>query len=95
MPPKSPISVSFASDGMKGLVESESTKWVEFLVNVLENEGRLVEGGWPGTVSEARSRLMNCLAEQAEDPPQDTGEVTLLVDMLYSKAKQLWLRECY
>ena len=93
MPPKA-IPLSFASEGMKGLVESESTKWVEFLVTLLEKEGRPIEGGWPGTVSEARRRLMTCLAEQAEQPPDDTAEVTILVDMLYSKAKQLWLRQC-
>jgi len=94
MPAKVPNSTSYASDGMRGLVESESTKWVEFLVTLLENEGRLIEGGWPGTVSEARSRLMVRLAEQTEEAPQDTGEVKILVDMLYSNAKQLWLRQC-
>ncbi len=95
MPVKTSISLSFASDAIRGLIEAESTKWVEFQVTLLENEGRPIEGGWPGTVSEARRRLLNCLAEQAEQPPQDTGEVTILVDALYSKAKQLWLRQCH
>jgi hypothetical protein len=95
MSPNPPSSVYCASDEMRGLVESASTLWVEFLVTLLENEGRPIQGGWPGTVSEARRRLVTCLAEQAEELPQDTSEMTILVDILYSKAKQLWLRECY
>ena len=79
---------------MRALVESESTKWVKFLVAQLESEGRPIEGGWPGKVSEARSRLITCLAEQAEELPQDSAEVTILVDMLYNNAKQLWLQQC-
>lgn len=93
MPLKPPNSVSATDHGMRGLVESESARWVERMVTLLEGEGRPIEGGWPGTVSEARSRLLTCLAEQAQQPPPDTNDLAILVDMLYSKAKQLWLQQ--
>ncbi len=91
MPPKAPDSVSFASAETIGLIEVESTKWVKFQIAQLKGEGRPIEGGWPGTVTEARRRLMTCLAKQARQPPHDAEEVTLLVDMLYGIAKQQWL----
>jgi len=79
---------------MEGLVRVESTEWVDFMIALLEKEGRLIEGGWPGTVSEARRRLIVCLAAHPQEPPPDSSEMGLLVDMLYRQAKQLWLREC-
>jgi hypothetical protein len=91
MPRKPPTPVSFASEGMRGLVESESARWVDFLIALLKKEGRPIEGGWPGTVSEARSRLMARLAKQADQPPQDAAAVTILADQLYNCARLLWL----
>lgn len=80
---------------MEGLAEAESAVWVDFLVAALLESGRLIEGGWPGTVSEARRRLMLCLAAHPQDPPPDSGEVKHLVDHLYSQAKQHWHRNSY
>jgi hypothetical protein len=91
MPRKTPDSVSFASAETIGLVEVESTKWVKFQIAQLEGEGRPIEGGWPGTVTEARRRLINCFAKLAKQPSHDAAEVTLLVDMLYGNAKEKWL----
>lgn len=82
------------SSALEVLVESESTEWVECLIAVLEGEGRLIEGGWPGTVSEARRRVMAYLRTHPQEPRPDNDEVTNLVDLLYCQAKQLWLREC-
>lgn len=90
---KSPDPVSVPSDGMRGIVESESTKWVESMVSLLEDEGRPIEGGWPGTVSEARSRLLTRLAEQKKESPRDSDELAVLVDLLYSQSRQLWLHQ--
>lgn len=75
---------------MERLASAESSLWVEVLVDTLTKSGRLIEGGWPGTVSEARRRLMTCLAAHPQDPPPDSGELSHLVDLLYSQAKQHW-----
>lgn len=59
---KKELSAALRLDAMEGLARGESLAWANFLFAALEKEGRLIEGGWPGTVSEARHRLMVCLA---------------------------------
>lgn len=63
--------------------------WVDLMVKTLESEGRIIEGGWPGTVSEARSRVVNCLA-MTPDGPVAGEEMTVRTDTLYREAKRLW-----
>ena len=79
-------------DAMEGLAKGESLVWANCLFALLEEEGRLIEGGWPGTVSEARRRLMVCLAAHPPDPPPDSSELDHLVELLYDQAKRHWLR---
>jgi|TARA_R110000868_G_scaffold361668_2_gene623688 hypothetical protein len=59
------------------------------MVKTLESEGRLIEGGWPGTVSEARSRVVSCLAKSSGSPG-DGEEMAVRTDALYREAKRLW-----
>lgn len=80
---------------LEGLASSESTAWVEFLVASLEKDGRPIEGGWPGTVSEARRRLTLRLMASPQEPAADVSEVNDLVDLLYSEAKRLWHHRTY
>jgi hypothetical protein len=76
------------------IVKAESAAWVDFMIALLEKQGRLIEGGWPGTVSEARRRLIVCLAAHPQEPSLDCREMGLLVDLLYRQAKELWLLKC-
>jgi len=76
---------------IEDLAADESAAWVEALFTQFESEGRLIEGGWPGTVSEARRRLMTRIAANPSDAPE-RGELDRLVDLIYAKAKQRWLQ---
>ena len=80
------------ADALQTDLRCEASKWVNLLVETLENEGRLIEGGWPGTISEARRRVVGCLALHPRDPVAGE-ELAVLVDLLYSEAKRLWLVE--
>jgi hypothetical protein len=67
---------------------------VERLRVQLADQGRPVEGGWPGTISEAR-RLV--LARMAADAKPSTSTVITrarfdqLVKVVYMKARREWL----
>ena len=89
---QSAASIAAIRQTLELLAENESIAWVEFLCTRLESEGRLVEGGWPGTISEARRRLMTRVAEHPENVPQDRAEIDRLVDIIYSQAKRRWLQ---
>lgn len=80
------------TDSMQTELKFESAKWVSLLVKTLEGEGRLIEGGWPGTISEARRRVVNCLALNTQ-APATAEELEGLVDLLYGEAKRLWLAQ--
>jgi hypothetical protein len=64
------------------------------LLERTRNEGRAVDGGWPGTLLEARSlvssQLNRELVEHAMAQLSPT-ELTAAVTMAYGRAKRDWL----
>ena len=44
------------------------TSWVDEIVRTLRAEDRALIGGWPGTISEAKTRVLSALGERV-DPP--------------------------
>ncbi|MBX3185818.1 MAG: hypothetical protein KF819_02340 [Labilithrix sp.] len=67
--------------------------WIEHLVEELSREGRAIEGGWPGTINEARGRCgslaARALAVHAM-PALDRDELGRLTRIAYDEARRLW-----
>lgn len=67
--------------------------WVAALCAELANDGRPVEGGWPGTVVEARALVWRHLqvALSAQRLGQPTGEeLAAVVAATYESARAAW-----
>ncbi len=55
--------------------------------------GRRVEGGWPGTVPEARMRVLRDLARELAArgmAPLSQGELTAATSTVYDRARREW-----
>lgn len=67
--------------------------WTTQLFAELSHEGRVVEGGWPGTVNEARGRCSDlasrALAARAM-PVLAREELVRLTQIAYAEARRLW-----
>jgi len=59
--------------------------WAGAVRQELEDEGRTVAGGWPGTMTEARAR-----ASQLGAAGLSAAERTRLARILYAAAKDTW-----
>jgi hypothetical protein len=77
------------SDAHAPLVAEVARGWVEELAARLTSSGRRLEGGWPGTISEARNLLTRRLA---------VGKVVLdrtdrerMARAVYDSARSSWL----
>jgi hypothetical protein len=68
--------------------------WAHGLCAGMQREGRSIEGGWPGTVVEARARvlghLVRELARRGMAPPS-TAELTSATEITYDRARRHWL----
>jgi hypothetical protein len=63
-------------------------RWVERTLEQLSLEGRPVEGGWPGTLSEARGLVAG--VSSAFKPALSFEESDWLARTIYTHAKRLW-----
>lgn len=67
--------------------------WTTGCVRVLAGEGRPIEGGWPGTMNEARARTAElatrALARLALSPVTHE-ELGRLARITYDEARRLW-----
>jgi hypothetical protein len=71
--------------------EASGSAWADEHAAALHVQGRAVEGGFPGTVSEARERFLRVVTpKRAAALPRDVVEA--LVRITYHAAKRLWLR---
>lgn len=72
------------------LVAHLAGAWVERLTRQLSDAGRRLEGGWPGTLSEARSLLT---LELAAPPIVDISRPRFegMAKAIYKDAKTMWL----
>ena len=71
------------------------TSWVRSLSEAMLRERRVVAGGFPGTIPEARWRVAQFLgAELArlELSPLRPDEVSTAVDAAYARARRDWLQ---
>ena len=69
-------------------------KWVETLREELKREGRAVEGGWPGTMSEARARVggqVSRMLARRRLSPLASEELASASRAAYDHARRTWL----
>jgi len=69
-------------------------RWVEALREELKKEGRAVEGGWPGTLSEARARVDGALSRVLAKhrlAVLSSEELSLAARAAYDHARRTWL----
>jgi hypothetical protein len=69
------------------------TAWAITSCEELRQSGRSVEGGWPGTVKEARGRVQRELTRLLADrgfEPLRPEELTAATSAAYDQAKRAW-----
>jgi hypothetical protein len=67
-------------------------QWSERLCATLRREGRLLQGGWPGTMAEARSIIHAfVLASQRGQAAASCAQIESLARLAYASARQDWL----
>jgi hypothetical protein len=66
--------------------------WAKLRRDALVQEGRLASGGWPGTMSEARSFAASFVTTQRRVTPALTrDELSWLARATYANARRDWL----
>ena len=82
-----------ASQGEGGLSPSASEAigeaWANEVANTLREQMRSLVGGWPGTMREARTRLLFGL-RAARPSTFDSEELTALTRAVYEAARRCW-----
>jgi hypothetical protein len=78
---------------LEAIAHGTARAWSESCRSDLAREGRAIEGGWPGTVSEARSLASadaaRALAERSM-PPLTYEELGRLATIAFSEARRAW-----
>jgi hypothetical protein len=68
--------------------------WARALCEGMQSEGRAIEGGWPGTVVEARARVSGHLSRELARRRMaalTAEELSRATDLAYSRARRHWL----
>ena len=68
--------------------EQAGRAWCVAVRSTLREAGRAAAGGWPGTISEARARLVGTLGPGAGLSVEDS---VWLAHVLYGAARKSWL----
>ena len=78
---------SGSEDGVSGRVEEAGLAWAGEMRAALHAEGRPAAGGWPGTLSEARARVVSVVGRQRDE------ELERFARLLYGAARDAWLSQ--
>jgi hypothetical protein len=68
--------------------------WARVLCEMMQAQGRPIEGGWPGTISEARARVHSHIDRALVGrglPWMTEEELATATSAAYSRAKRDWL----
>lgn len=86
------------SDQRQALLSDEpllvGASWAKGCCDSMLSDGRLVVGGWPGTLPEARARIQGHLGEELARrrmPALSVGELAAATSATYQQAKKDWL----
>ena len=63
--------------------------WANDVANTLRAQTRSIVGGWPGTIREARRRVLHGLPA-ARQPSFDTAALEALSRAVYDAARRYW-----
>jgi len=87
------MAVKLDDAGLEQMAATESRAWVERLVEQLAQQGRQPEGGWPGTLSEARLLAKaRVFSDSGSVASVITGvQFEQLVKVVYVRARKEWL----
>lgn len=67
-------------------------RWAQGWRSELQGQGRAAAGGWPGTLGEARARVMAFFAEELDGEEQLTpDELGWATKAAYASARRDWL----
>ena len=72
------------------------TRWTDACLEEMRREHRVVTGGWPGTVSEARGHTQLYLQRELAERRMAAlthDELTRVASATYQMARGLWLRQ--
>ncbi len=86
------------SDKRRTLLSEEplllGSSWARVWCKSMQTDGRLVVGGWPGTLAEARARVQGHLGNELARrrmPSLSVAELTEATSATYQRAKRDWL----
>lgn len=86
------------SDRRQTLLNEEplllGSSWAQVWCKTMQSDGRLVVGGWPGTLAEARARIQGHLGGELvrrRMPALSVEELALATSATYQQAKKDWL----
>lgn len=68
------------------LADDEGLRWAKARIGELEADGRLPEGGWPGTLTEARAHV----AYRGRLLEMTAAESTAAARRVYEVARRAW-----
>lgn len=90
------MSTAGATIEIDAVVAAAGTAWVAALRRGLASEGRAMQGGWPGTMTEARAwieaRVLPELAGRGLPRPS-RDDIVRAAGTLNAHARNLWRRE--
>ena len=72
---------------------ADAVEWATAWCDELAREERPLEGGWPGTLSEARRRVL-AVMRGAPGPRLDAQATEQLVRRTYQVARRTWRARC-
>lgn len=78
---------------MREASEAIGVRWMLDYLATVERSGRRIEGGWPGTLPEARGRVLASLPGQLSAcgaAPLSAQEIVVASAMASAEAKRRW-----
>jgi hypothetical protein len=81
---------------LKSIPLALGSTWAASVCEMIRKDGRVVAGGWPGTLLEARGRVwqrVNAELARHRLPGLTEGELTEATDHAYAQAKSYWLED--
>jgi hypothetical protein len=89
-------SIEALDPDLRARAELTGLEWAERWFERVEREQRLVAGGWPGTMSEARAQVVHALVpwlrERGQWPTADVTNFEATARVLYVAARAAWLQ---
>ncbi len=86
------------SEKRQALLDAEplalGSTWARVWCKSMQTDGRLVVGGWPGTLAEARARVQGHLGGELQRrrmPSLSIEELSVATSAAYQRAKRDWL----